>query len=365
MSRYIQNFNPMKNLFFYKTTFISICVLLSSNLRIVAQSESEPNNTYQTANTLAVNSTTSGTVGLTVNSTTDFDDWFMVTLPSDGKIQIIETTTAALYSGINVYDADGSYLFDGRSGKKGGSDTLTYNYRAAGVYYIKVTNWSSSYGSYTLKANFFPATLTNDVEPNDVYSQAKDLAINTETTGHLGFRASATTDYDDWFKVTLSSAGKLKIIESTTSDLYSGIYLYESNGSSLFDSKSGKKGGPDTLTYNYRTAGVFYIKLSNWSSSYGSYTLKANYYPGTSVTNPNDDDFIIIVSANSEKMTIKNNNMKSIEIFNLIGKNVYSKNNTQLQDIMNIDISAFSKGIYMIKISDNQKNSQTKKIVIR
>lgn len=121
---------------------------LSFNLQLAAQSETESNNTYQTANSLSINSTIPGTIGFTTGTTTDEDDWYVITLPSEAKIQITETTLSNLNSSIYVYDADGKNEFGSKSDKKARNDTLTYTDRAAGLFYIKLTNPDWTYLSY-------------------------------------------------------------------------------------------------------------------------------------------------------------------------------------------------------------------------
>jgi len=326
----------------------------------------EPNNIFSQAKDLGVNTETTGHVGFHFHpDTIDTEDWYKVTLPSDSKIQVIETTSSTLFSGIYLYDSNGGNEFYYRAGRKGVSDTLTYNNLAAGVFYVKIINWGNCYGSYNLKVNAIPATLNNDVEPNGEFSQAKDLAVNTETTGHVGYFSNNVTDNDDWYKITLPSEGKIQVIETTSSEQYSGIYLYDATGTNQFDSKSGLKGGSDTLNHNnILAAGIYYIKIINWGNCYGSYSLKAIFSQTSSISDPDVDAYSISINSNSGRITIKSKNINSLEIYNLLGENVYSTATKSQQGIYDIDISSCPKGIYLIKIYDGKKVYSEKILIL-
>ena len=104
----------MKNYYSIKIAIFFGCAFLFSSLRIIAQSETESNDTYQSANNLIVNTDILGTVGYTV----DIDDWYIITLPADGKIEVVETMTSQLYSGIFLLDS-GTNQFAARTGLQG------------------------------------------------------------------------------------------------------------------------------------------------------------------------------------------------------------------------------------------------------
>lgn len=53
----------------------------------------------------------------------------------------------------------------------------------------------------------------------------------------------------------------------------------------------------------------------------------------------------------------------SLEIYSVLGEHVYSQNNIKPLSISNIDLSNLSKGVYIIKLNDSDKN-YTKEIVI-
>ena len=74
----------------------------------------------------------------------------------------------------------------------------------AGTYYVQASSYIR-HGSYTIKSVFTKAVLDDDAEPNDVYTQALNLAPNSTDNGHLGFYNAGKTDYYDYWKVTIPS----------------------------------------------------------------------------------------------------------------------------------------------------------------
>lgn len=199
-----------------------------------------------------------------------------------------------------------------------------------------------------------------EAESNDNYQTANALSINTDVSGTVGYN----DDTEDWYKVTLPSDGKIQIVETMTSELFSGIYLYDDNGTDRFDQKTGQSGGTDSLVYTNLAAGVFYVKIINWGNCYGSYSLKANFSQTTSISDPDVDAYSISINPNSGRIIIKSKNINSVEIYNLLGENVYSTATKSQQGIYDIDISSCPKGIYLIKIYDGKKVYSEKILIL-
>ncbi|MCX7634841.1 MAG: choice-of-anchor D domain-containing protein, partial [Syntrophales bacterium] len=133
------------------------------------------------------------------------------------------------------------------------------------------------------------------IEPNDDYLAAKQININSSTTGHLGYIGpnGNTPDSVDWYKLTAPADGLLTIMLTIDATLNIGsgyVSLYGADGTTQLKAWSGPTGGSNlTGSYTYSLkAGTYYIKLARYSG-YGGYTLRA--FLGK--VNPAIDSFII------------------------------------------------------------------------
>ena len=325
----------------------------------------EPNNSKDYARSVSLNSEVTGHVGFYRNDIIDYDDWFKFIIPSDGKIEIVENPSSNLYSGMSIYDLGGTHEFRSKSARKASADTLIYENLAAGEYYVRIYNWNYCFGSYKMKVNFYPTDYANDTEPNDVYFDAKQLIFNVETTGHVGFYYNDIVDYYDWYWFTLPSSGKIKIVEMVSKDLYSGICLFNTNGTQELYSRYARKGMADTLIYNeVLPAGNYFIRISNWNSSFGSYSLKVSSYNPSSLSEISDKKILICMIPDSRRLLIKGDNIKDVQIFDLFGKVVNSISPVSINETCEIDVSNCKASIYVVKIKQADKVC-TEKILIR
>lgn len=124
------------------------------------------------------------------------------------------------------------------------------------------------------------ANSINEIEPNDVYTNATMLPLNTPCNGTTkGFY-----DYD-WYKITLPKAGKLDLIMNHDlligagySDSVYSIDLYANDGSTSFISV--KSAGTDTTTQVPSmgvAAGTYYIRIRAEESQLISYKITAKF----------------------------------------------------------------------------------------
>ena len=175
--------------------------------KAVLDDDAEPNDVYTQALNLAPNSTDTGHLGFYNAAKTDYYDYWKVVLPDDGVLSIETTSDATLDIDLTIYDSNGSsYLAYGTT--RGSTTEKASDHLMAGTYYVQASRYTG-YGSYTIKSVFTKAVLDDDAEPNDVYTQALNLAPNSTDTGHLGFYNAGKTDYYDYWKVTIPSDGKL------------------------------------------------------------------------------------------------------------------------------------------------------------
>jgi hypothetical protein len=127
------------------------------------QAEIEPNGTPDQANTLLPNGSDNGEL----NISTNIEDWWKITISSEGALVIATLSVSTLEIDNYLYDQDkktqlASYLHGGSQPE----DTVVYTHLLPGTYYVKSSCWSGQ-GSYTISSKFIATKYQNDAEPND------------------------------------------------------------------------------------------------------------------------------------------------------------------------------------------------------
>ena len=274
---------------------INACVLLFIILIFLLPSllfaENEPNNSIETANSMDLNGSVSGTF-----SASDYSyDYFKLVVPSDGKLTVSVSADAGLCVGMYLMNETGFYTLatNGTCGTENYSTTLTVNNLAAGTYYIEAGN--GGYGNYTLSNTFIASSYLSDQEFNDNIETALEFIPNTAMTGHLGFR-NVQTDYYDYYKLTTTSDGKLQLYIEPDPTLCIDLTIYNETGffALHYNGYCSMPSHSDTLVINNLAAGTYMIATS--AVGYGSYKI-SNEFVGTLLTNDleNNDN---IASAN-------------------------------------------------------------------
>lgn len=206
------------------------------------------------------------------NKSEDNYDWFRITVPRDGKAILTYTPTnvnsALRVSDIRLYYIEGAnincwqrtsntYYFD--PGWYAGS--LSIPDLAPGDYLVRVER-GEGYGAYTLKYEFEQNALPNDAEPNNEWNQASKLVEGTTQSGHMGYGyANGNEDSYDWYEVTMTKTGTLKINIQPGANLRISdvrLYYYEYNGNNE--------------------------KINCWQRTKGNYYIDPGWYAGTLTT---------------------------------------------------------------------------------
>lgn len=251
--------------------------------------EVEPNNTYLQANTLGPNSSDSGSLSDGTQSTNDPEDWFKITIPSDGALFFNATTSTGFDLDLYIYDINGSTNI--ASGSRYG--TYEYVYYAAlkaGTYYLRVYRYSGS-GTYTLNSKFTAAPYTNDTESNDTYQTATTFALNSTTYGHIKYYQNGSTDWDDWYKFVIPADGSVSFSsESDSADV--DLYLYDVNGTTSIATGS-TYGLKEQVQHTNLMPGTYYLRIYGYSS-HGGYKITSTYtqtnYNGTQTNDSEKND---------------------------------------------------------------------------
>ena len=144
------------------------------------------------------------------------EDWWSITIPQDGSLKVDIVSDAALELDSQIYDSDKATVVAQDRGW-GPNSTMTFPNFRPGTYYIRPYRYSGE-GNYSISNTFTPANLANDPEPNDTPQQARAIAPNSTSTGHIGFYGSGYTDLYDWCSVELPQDGSIDIAVTRESD---------------------------------------------------------------------------------------------------------------------------------------------------
>lgn len=245
--------------------------------------ETENNNTFATADTVAVGNTIQGKIS--VNGDVDI---YKMTLSSSGRVTLNMKSYMQYYT-IHIYDTDGNQLWytdynewNENVGFRADSYKVDLE---KGTYYIKVTgyqhnDWYASTGVYTL-GTAFTASGANVAEPNNSIAQAKPVSFGQTIKGQI-----ALNDRYDFYKIRLTSKMKLKIAMNSYMQYYT-LHIYNPYGKELWATEYNEwnkdRGRRSDSHYIDLPAGTYYIKVtgyqhsgwnSDWYASTGNYNFR-------------------------------------------------------------------------------------------
>ncbi len=254
--------------------------------------DAEPDDYAKKALTLAVNATKGGQLGYNnYAGSHDVSDWYKVTTTVSGALKVIlktnvgtNSTSADFYA--KLYSADTTTVLGGAIESWNGtsnSATLTTDGLAAGTYFIQLYPFSTTFGTYTITDSLLVPSQSTDVEPDNFAAQAIALTVNNSKSGQLGYNNHFNSyDNTDWYKVTTTVNGELKLIlktnvgtHSTSADFYAKLFSADSTtslGNGPVESWNGN-GNSATLIADGLAAGTYYIQLFPYSTTFGTYTL--------------------------------------------------------------------------------------------
>ena len=228
--------------------------------------ETEPNDTYQTANQIQADYDVYGTIKEPVGSVKDID-WYQVTIANSGIVNFkLTNIPSGCDYDLYVYQSDGTTLV-GSSSKGSNADELVSKNVTAGIYYIKVISYSgyniSSY--YTVKAEVAP--VVEDDYGNDINTA---FTINVETTINGIINYAGDLDY---FKFTAPCSGTYIIESSGSMDTYGK--LFNSSGTLLASNDDGGVGTNFKITYSLTKNSVYYVEVKHYNNTAtGSYSIR-------------------------------------------------------------------------------------------
>ncbi|MCL1867076.1 MAG: hypothetical protein FWF82_06670, partial [Oscillospiraceae bacterium] len=287
-------------------------------LENVGQFEIEPNDTQETASSIALNSKITGSM----NTSGDID-FYKIELEKPGRVVLNFTHSTGSNSNIlwkmHFQKADGTIIRS--TDLKNDLANIPENERVnhyldAGVYYIRIVSNGASYWTqrdYTISVDYTQNDGQFEIEPNNTRETASPFKINSSITGNL----SAQSDID-FYEIELKQPGRLVLnltrpaSSSNTNTLWN-IEVHKHDGTLI--TTAALPGNLPTISENMRNVhyldkGIYYVRVSggtgnNWSNA--DYTLESVFTPNTGAweIEPNDTpDKATLIEVN--KMIIGN-----------------------------------------------------------
>jgi hypothetical protein len=181
-----------------------------------AQTETEPNNTSGTANTLTYNTPMTGKMGVCV-PTDNSTDYFILTTTTQGVMRVqstmsntgltdLEVTFQLRTSGTSVL---GTFTLTAGANGVPVNDQYDFTCQGVGTYYISLVNPSTTVcTNYTFSYSYIAPVYSNDPEPNNGSGTATVLAAGVQQNGQINFQYGDNSDY---YRITLPSNGVLNV----------------------------------------------------------------------------------------------------------------------------------------------------------
>jgi hypothetical protein len=277
------------------STAFGAYTLADSLFTTVLAIDAEPNGTRATAVTLAQNNSTTGHAGYYYNNKRDTADWYKVTTNSDGLLRVYLTTArGSIYSNnpldvnVTLYDNDGTTplgFMEVFNANGPASNIITTDGLAPGTYYLKVQPFSANeFANYTISDSLILTPVITDAEPNGNRSLALTIPLNGSASGHLGYYYNNDRDTADWYKVTTTADGLLRVyLASARGSIYSNnpldvnVTLYDNDGTTpLGFMEVFNANGPasNIITTDGLAPGTYYLKVQPFSTSeFANYTI--------------------------------------------------------------------------------------------
>lgn len=253
--------------------------------------ETEPNDDRATANTLALNGSNTGAIG----TSTDVD-WWKVTTTGDGKLDVIIDISNSEYMWCTIYDNDGSIVV--ASDYTNGTKTISANGLAAGTYYMKLYPYYSGHmPAYTISNVLTVPAEANDAEPNNSRATAKNLPLNSSKTGHVNYYYNNNRDSFDWYKITTTADGRIRLTVTSGNGQNVWAELYDNNGATQL-AAAYTTGTAVLVNKDGLAAGTYYVRIRTFfNNEFVPYTLSDSLF-SPAIPNDTEPDSTIVQAIN-------------------------------------------------------------------
>jgi hypothetical protein len=193
------------------------------------------------------------------------EQWFSFTATADTQ-QCIHASFVALNSSyglyVQLYNSNGSTA--GSQTRLYSSTTYTSQTVTKGqVYYIKVTPYNTSSGTYKIAFN-----------KTSSFAPVAGVTATTLTTAGVWNDGSVTANGEQWFKFTATAVTQyIHVMFNTLTNLY--VQMYDSEGSTV-GSQTNLTGSTKYISRDVTSGQVYYIKVTPNSGYNGTYRIVFN-----------------------------------------------------------------------------------------
>ena len=203
-----------------------------------------------------------------INSNTDLGDWYRVSLVAGGTYQF-DLSELVLDGQLSLYSSNGSYLTGADSGYDGDPESLVYSALQSGSYYIGVSGYQGSVGYFQL-AFSQPSVGGGQDTVGDSVATSGALAVPGQVIGSINSGTDA-----DWYAVDLSAGTRYEF--DLNSNFIDGVLvLVDAVGNQQAFADNGQHAGdPENLTFIPDIAGTYYVAVSGFGGTEGSFQLDA------------------------------------------------------------------------------------------
>ncbi len=258
---------------------LATVILCLAGISAMAAPETEPNNTRATANTLALGGSNTGAINVSGD-----EDWFKVTTTGDGKLNVTINVSNGLNLWCYVYDNNGTTLL--ASNYTTATLTLSPDGLATGTYYIRlVAYYTGQLPAYTVSNTLTQPAEANDAEPNNTKAQAKVLLVNKSKTGHIDYYYNNLRDTFDWYKITTTQDGRLRLKMTSGNGQNVWAYLYDNDGTTQLGAGY-TTGSAVVVNADGLAAGTYYVRVNTYYNyEFAPYTIEDSLF---TPAEPND-----------------------------------------------------------------------------
>ncbi len=253
-------------------TLAAIFVILFGVIALRVAAETEPNDTFATANQITPGSYT-GDLGVA-----DVDDYYTFDLASNGQRVFVNVTVPGALT-VNVFLYNQSHVEVGSVlGMVGGRAQIDYTLALAQTVYARI-QWVSGAGTYSMEVG---TPGQNDADSGGDAGNA----FQTATQARQGTYARCLVkdeDNRDYYWVNLGVTSTVYVNVTVPAALTINLYLYDEN-QNVVDSDLGMAGGTARVSHDFTTAPMifFFVEMV---SGWGGYTLELSV-PGVDSTPP-------------------------------------------------------------------------------
>jgi hypothetical protein len=209
------------------------------------------------------------------------DHYWKVTTTTDGYLRIQITSASTIDIDVTLYDNNGTTYItsDGQSG----TYSEVFEFVKPGTYYVYARRWTGTSGTYAITSTFASPIRAVDLEPNDTPTSALVLGPTGTSTGHLGFYGAGITDAIDYWKITTTEDGWLRVqVRSDSLDLRGDqrldldVTMYDISGTSYITSDS--RTGTFSQVDAFLRPGTYFVRVNRWTGRAGSYDIKSEFF---------------------------------------------------------------------------------------